>query len=109
MNGAIIPVNDTGKSVTVTMDTSVITQGSVTCYKKGNVCQFFLSNVKFSSSGTKNNFLTGLPKAKIQTNVYFSQGDNTAGWINADSTVMNITVNDATKYFWGGATYICED
>ncbi len=94
---------------TISISTSSeITSGSVGCIRRGNIAQIFFYGVTFRSSGTYADVVTGIPKAKMQSNIYFSNGNN--GWISNNGTSVSVNINSSpSSAHWGGVTYICAD
>ena len=107
-NGIIVPTQKPIQEITPTIDTTVINSGAtIKCVKCGNVAQVFFYGVTFKSNGSFYNVITGIPKAKIQGNIYFSNNDN--GWISDDHGGVNVNISDYSSPHWGGITYICAD
>ena len=112
----------TVQNVSITVDTTKITGGTITCKKINHVAFISLYGVIFATSGNnQSNLVTGLPKALIQPTVTSFGGDdaahtqliNTNGdtlWIDTNGTVLkgHISANTYNQRHYVLFSYPCE-
>ena len=108
------------ETVTITLDSTRIISGSVTCVKKDGLAFVYFSALRFANAGNNQaGVITGLPKALVQGGGLFT-GENAAKnaeicaagdgfWLPTNSTSMNIHIGSTYGYtHWGNLIYPCE-
>ena len=110
----------TMENVTINVDSTKVTGGTITAKKKDGVCYVFFNMVVFASSGNGiSDIVTGLPEAQLQGGATFtgasaaSTGNmNTNGdsiWIPTGGTAISANLGATyNQYHWTTLIYPCK-